>query len=394
MRIGISCLQINPAYVGGVNTYTLGLLEGFSSIGTDCEFRLYVTAANQHIFEQFRGRKQFEITVIDRLSSTSRHWICRGTLLSGSATFYEFVSNCIWQTIRERIDTEVELLYVPTVILQFFNARTPTVLSMHDIQHAHYPEFFDWRRKLSRRITYGLSARRATYLQASSAFIKRDLLEYFPNLLPQRVEVIPEGVNLQEFGITNRDSTLSGRYGLPKRYLLCPAQLWPHKNHLTLLTALKKIESEHGCQIPLALTGASFSAGPQIFEYIAANQMSYIHYLGKVPIADLIGLYQRATFVVSAGLYESNSLPILEAAAAGVPIIASRIPPNEELGAVLQLNLFDPSDANDLARVVLRLWKNQAVASQQVIHNRTSVGCYSWENTARRYVSLFKRIVN
>jgi glycosyltransferase involved in cell wall biosynthesis len=394
MRIGVSCLQIDPDYAGGVNTYALGLLEGFARLASNCRFRLYVTKTNQHLFEKFRKREHFELAVVEHLPFAAKKGICRATLLTGSPTFYKFTSDYLWEDIRRRIDSEVEVLYVPTVVLQFFNARKPTVLSMHDIQHVHYPEFFGWSRRLSRKITYCLSARHATYLQASSEFIKRDLMDHFRNLSPSQVEVIPEGVNLEDFAAPRGDSSLSARYGLPERYLLYPAQLWPHKNHLSVLAALKKIEREEHLQIPLILTGASFSAGKRILEYIAEQGMRYVQYLGKVPFADLVGLYQKAAFLVSAGLYESNSLPILEAAAAGAPVLASRIPPNEELGRTLQLNLFDPIDVNDLANVILSLWEDEKTASVQAAHNLRRIAQYSWENTARKYMQLFERIAS
>jgi alpha-1,3-rhamnosyl/mannosyltransferase len=122
--------------------------------------------------------------------------------------------------------------------------------------------------------------------------------------------------------------------------------------------------------------------------------MDYVHYLGKVPFQDLVFLYQRAAFLITAVLYESNSLPVLEAAAAGTPIIASRTPPNEELAQVLRLNLFDPQDHNEFAQLILSIWDDNEMTSAQVRHNTAHIGNYSWENAARMYVSLFEAIGN
>jgi glycosyltransferase involved in cell wall biosynthesis len=115
--------------------------------------------------------------------------------------------------------------------------------------------------------------------------------------------------------------------------------------------------------------------------------------LGKIPFEDLVGLYQRAVFLVMPSLHESNSLPILEAAAAGTPIIASRIPPNEELARVLDLNLFDPLDSEQLERVLLPLWEDGSAAASQVIKNRERIRLYSWENAAKQYLRLFADIL-
>jgi len=393
MQVGINCLQIDPAYAGGVNTYTLGLLEGFAAKQNGCRVRLYVTGANRRLFEKFRENSHFAMTVIDERRLALRKNICRAALLSGSRGFYKFASDLSFENIRKLMDSEVDIVYTPTVVLQCFNGRKPTVLSMHDIQHVHYPEFFSRARRLSRKITYGLSAHHASYFQASSHFIKEDLLAHFGGISPDQIEVIPEGVRIGEFAAPRSVESLVARYGLAERFLFFPAQLWPHKNHLTVLKALKQIELKHRLKIPLVMTGAKFSAAPRISEFITDQSMDYVRYLGKIPFEDIVGLHQQAAFLVTAALYESSSLPILEAAAAGAPIIASKTPPNEEIARVLRLNLFDPLDTDGLARLIFALWNDEKTASAQAAYNREHIGFYSWENAARKYLQFFQRIV-
>lgn len=394
MRVGINCLAVNPSFVGGVTTYALGLLEGFASAGNGCRFRIFVTEVNQHLFEQFRNRDNFKIVVIGGRLFSLRSSVCRAASLSSSCGLYKFISDLVFKDIQESMDAESDLLYTPTPVLRCFNSRRPTVLSMHDIQHVHHPEFFSWPVRISRKVTYGLSARHASYFQASSDYIKEDLLGHFRALSPEQVEVIPSGALIERFARPAAESSFSERYDLPERFLFFPAQMWPHKNHLTVLRALKQIETRHGVKVPLVLTGGRYSAASQIFKFIADQSMNYVHYAGKVPFQDMVALYQKAAFLITATLHESSSLPILEAAAAGTPIIASRIRPIEELGHVLQLNLFDPLDSDTLARLILALWNDEKTASAQAAHNREHIGLYSWENTARKYVQFFERILN
>lgn len=393
MRIGINCVQVDPASVGGLNTYTLGLLEGFANSGNGNQFRLYVAPENQHLFEKFRTRDNFTLAIVDDPLLTLKRRICRGALLSWSSGFYGSASNFAFQNMRKLMDAESDILYTPTVVLQWFNSRKPTVLSMHDIQQVHHPEFFSWPRRLSRRITYGLSARNANYLQASSHFIKEDLVAHFREISADQIEVIPSGVTIERFAASSAQDVCE-RYSLPERFLFFPAQLWPHKNHLTVLKALKQIEANHGLKIPLVLTGARFAAAPKIFEFIADQSMDYVRHLGKIPIQDMVALYQKAAFMITATLHESSSLPILEAAAAGTPIIASKIPPIEELGQVLQLNLFNPFDARELARLILALWNDEKTASAQAANNRRQIALFSWDNTAQKYLHFFERVLN
>ncbi len=379
MKVGINCLQIDPSYVGGVTTYVLGLLEGFADAGSGCRFRLFATG---------------DLVVVDNRLLSLRSSISRTALLSCSSGFYRFATDIAFRKIRELMEGESDILYTPTPVLRYFNCRTPSVLTMHDIQHVHHPEFFSWSRLLSRRITYGLSARHARYFQANCNYIKEDLLVHFPWLAPEQVEVIHPGVPKESFAVSGAPDSLPERYHIPERFLFFPAQLWPHKNHLTILKALKQIETTDGLKIPLVLTGAEYSGASRIFDFIADQSMDYVHYLGKIPFEDVLALYRRAAFMITATIHESGCFPILEAAAAGTPVIASRIPPFEEFAEVLQLNLFNPLDPQELARLIVPLWKDEKTASAQAVHNREHVSFYSWESAARKYMQLFKRAVN
>jgi glycosyltransferase involved in cell wall biosynthesis len=394
MRVAINCIHLDPSYVSGVSTYTRGLLEGLANTANGHTFRLYVTSGNQGLFESLKHRKNFEIIVLDERSQFVRKGVCRAALLSFSEKVYESTSNLLFRGIRELLDRDADIVYTPCTVLQSFDSRRPTVLSMHDIQHVHYPEFFIWPRRLSRHITYGLSARHAHFFQASSEFCKQDFLRYFRCISPEQIVVIPEGVRVGEFSTPIDATSLCNRYGLPERFLLYPAQLWLHKNHLILLQALKQTELERGLRIPLVLTGGKYSAASKVLGYIADQSMTYVHYLGRVPFTDLVGLYQKATFLVIPSLHESNSLPVLEAAAAGTPVVASRIPPNEELARVLQLNLFDPLNQEELERLLVQLWEDEGAGRAQSMHNRKQVTAYSWENAANQYLRLFERAIN
>ena len=394
MRIGIDCLRIDPSFVGGLNTYTLGLLDGFAAAGNGHQFELYVSRLNHHLFSKFADRKGFELVVVDSQFQEVRSTLCRAILLSRSPKLYELVSNLAFRNLRAMMDASSDIIYTPAVVLQSFNSRKPTVLSMHDIQHVHYPQFFDWSRRLGRKITYALSARHADYFHASSHFVRCDLMMHFPEIRPERIEVIPGGVNVAELSARIDPAVSLEQYILPDRFLLYPAQLWPHKNHITVLRALKRIEERDGLQIPLVMTGARYSAASQVLRFIAEESMNYCFYLGKVPFRVLVALYQRAAFLLMPTLYEASSLPVLEAAAAGTPIIASRTPPHEELGEVLQMNLFHPLDVEALSRLILDLWKDRTTPSSQAAYNRENIAFYSWENTARKYLQLFARIVN
>src|SRR5262245_44455462 len=114
MRVGINCLDVNLSFVGGVTTYTAGLLEGFAKAGNGCRFRLFVTAENQALFNSFRSRPNFEVVVIGDTLLPLRSKICRGALLSYSEQIVKRVNDLVFKKIREVMDAETDLLYTPS----------------------------------------------------------------------------------------------------------------------------------------------------------------------------------------------------------------------------------------------------------------------------------------
>jgi len=297
-------------------------------------------------------------------------------------SFYTFLFGT-----KRLIEDNCDIYYAPHCVLNFYDLKIPTIVSMHDIQQYHYPEFFGMAELRMRRLTYENSAKIATYIQASSTFIKNDLLSHFLFLDPDRIVVVPEGVDISQFRVRNKVD-IRKKYKILNDYLFFPAQLWKHKNHITILKALKNIEND-GFKIPLIMTGANYSSSTEVLKFISDNKMDYVHYLGKVDFPELLALYKDAKFLVTAVLYESSSLPILEAAACGVPIIASKTPPNIEMSKRLKMSLFDPLDVKHCSSIIKEKWlEDKDFIEKQVSENIYNIQYYSWENAAKRYLNF------
>jgi glycosyltransferase involved in cell wall biosynthesis len=393
MRIGINCISLDKNYAGGINTFTFGLLDGFARVRGMHSFIVFVNSDNQPLFQRWTGVSNFKFVTVGAGAIKMRKLLRRFSVVFGSAALYRWCSNFLFNSVIQLMDDQCDLIYTPTTVLLSYNSRAATVLSMHDIQQYHFPGFFSWNERAVRRLTYPLSTQFATHLQASSDFVKRDLLEHFHALSEEKITVIPEGVDIEAFS-RHGETAAPHDYAVPDRFLFFPAQLWPHKNHITVLKALRRLRDESGLIIPLVLTGADYSAAPAIREFIKTNSMDFVHLLGKVPFEMLVSLYHRAAFLITAVLYESSSLPVLEAAASGTPIIASRTPPNEQLGSILRLNLFAPHDDVALAELLLQLWSDPTIGALQAKYNSEHVAYYSWENAAIRYLALFETVTS
>jgi glycosyltransferase involved in cell wall biosynthesis len=365
-------------------------MNGLINQGKDISFQIYITEKNRSLFEPLTSRGNITLFVIKNHRSQFKKIVFRLLLLIGSEWLYVLADRLLNGHIAKIMDDNSDLIYSPTTYLFPFNCSRPTLISLHDIQHVHFPEFFSWIRVKERSMMTRISTTRATFIQASTYFIKNDLISNIKGLDSDKIIVISEGVDLKSFQLSKKSNRAREAYSLPQKYLLYTAQLWPHKNHLTILKALKYIKQKYGQEIPLVMTGAKYSAAPIIFNYIKQQGLKMTFYLGLVPFEDIVALYHEATFYITAVLYESSSLPILESVAAGLPIIASDIPSNREMSEKLKLNLFSPLDEIELGELILRLWGNDDVMEDQIRHNTAVIQQYDWGHVAGQYLEFIK----
>lgn len=394
MHIVFNCIDIKPSYVGGINTFTLGLLDGFTACGAGhnhLQVSIAVTEKNKHLFTRFEPACSLIVLThkAGRLKAALRYFV----LATTSQRLYYHYCRIAYAGLARMLNKTADAVYIPTTVLFPYGLTIPTLVSMHDIQHVHFPHFFNVIQLISRIITFSITTRHTTMFQASSQFLKHDLLKNLPGIDDSKVTVIREGVTIGDFQKIDRAINVREIYGLDESYLFFPAQLWPHKNHITVLKALLILKKKYGLCIQMVMTGQIFSAGEEIFSFIKDNHLDTVRYLGKVPFSHLAALYQNARAFITAVLYESSSLPILEAAGAGTAILASDTPPNREMSEVLSINLFPPEDEISLAAVLNNVWNDDSLRRKQIAANKKAIEYYAWKNVAAEYIRLIENMI-
>lgn len=131
-----------------------------------------------------------------------------------------------------------------------------------------------------------------------------------------------------------------------------------HKNHLRLFQAWEKLALS-GLTPKLAITfepGPSGEVGRALDH--ARKSGAQIIYLGSRKKPEMPKLYAKARFLIYPSLFESFGLPLLEAAQAGLPIIASERDYVRDV--VVPLETFDPLSSKSIARAVQRALGNGA----------------------------------
>jgi glycosyltransferase involved in cell wall biosynthesis len=388
MRIGVDLSVLDPEYVGGVNTFAIGLVRGLIDTRDAADALILIVTRRNSPFlrEKFFGSGvEFLEVPASRIGARVNTTLFDLSWVTGIFKLRYWYDRMFRPRLMRKIDRAIDVLVAPMTLLEFYGIRAPALLSIHDIQQEYHPEFFTWKQRVRRWAPYRLSSWRACAVQASSQYIKDCLLEKFSFMSPQKIIVIPEGVDTDVFSKTEGVKPENFADLEAGAFVFYPAQLWPHKNHLLLIEALARYRDRTGTELTCVLTGGDYGTWPAIEARAQSHGLRRIHYLGRVSFEQLLWIYRNCAAVLALGLHESSSLPVREGAVFGKALICLDIPPNREAASVLRITLVDPADTDDLVTAFLALRDNREGIMEVSCVNAQLALRFDWKNIAREY---------
>lgn len=233
----------------------------------------------------------------------------------------------------------------------------PFMAIVWDLQHRLQPFFPEvssdgiWR---SREKSYAEFLRRATYVIVGTEAGRGELHQFY-QVADARILKLPHPTPSDALAHERASAPeVLTRHEIRPGYLFYPAQFWPHKNHITVLEALRILHDE-GRPLDVVFTGTDMGNESWVRSRVEQLRLGrHVHFLGFVARAELLSLYEHASALIYASHFGPENLPPLEAFAVGCPVVAARVPGSEEqLGEAAIL--FDPSRERELADAVKRL---------------------------------------
>ena len=344
----------------GDSTYWTGLLTGLSRINTNFRFLLFSNA------RQPAGIPESDRFEWVRVPSRSQRW---------------------WSYVRFPIlARRMGAAAIHTQYSLSPLAGSVGISTIHDVSFFIGPEWFKPKDRTLLRTTVPAAARRANRVITVSNTSKSEIARYIPGI-EEKVRVTylaghPSIVPIKKQLAKQKVSKLLDYDG---PYALCVGTIWPRKNTALAVDAIKNLSSETACR--LVLTGKS-GWGSNRQSAIGNRQLQ----TGYVDFELLSSLYSAADLYLAPSRHEGFGIPLIEAFSCGCPVLCSS-------GGALPETAGDAAEIEPTwepehwANTIQSMLRDSSKLDQLRAKGLERAKRFSWEETARKTLQVYKEVV-
>lgn len=268
--------------------------------------------------------------------------------------------------------------------------KVPVLATLMDAVPLSHPEWVSLRLRSLKNALWKRAARRADRIVTISEYSRNEISRHF-GIAETLIHVVPLGVDQRWIRTIapGHLAEIARRLQLPENFFLFVGTLQPRKNVKRLIDAYCALPPSIRDDCELIVVGR---AGWECAEEVAALSAGLcggrVRWLKHLPDEDLVAVTKLASALVFPSLYEGFGLPVIEAFAAGTPVITSNTSALPEVAGDAAL-LVDPLDVTALSQAMQSLLDNTELADSLRARGRERVKAYTWERTAEETALIY-----
>lgn len=301
----------------------------------------------------------------------------------------------IYDKIKRKLPIKYNrLIGTKSDIYHFFNFTIPknidgkVILTIYDTVFITAKDTIDFKRPIEDYIS---SAKQADRIITVSESAKRDIIRNL-EVEASKIDVIYPGIDLEVYNkIYNEDEKrkVKKKYSLPENYLLYLGTIEPRKNLVNVLKAFAKFK-EKDKKMKLVISGKlgwKSENIPELIENLGIKDD--IIFTGYVDENDKVLIYKLAQIFLFPSIYEGFGMPILEAMAAGIPVITSNCSSMPEVVGEAGI-LINPNSYDEISNAI----ENIINEDDKSLQKRITLGIersrnFTWEKSSKQLEKIY-----
>jgi glycosyltransferase involved in cell wall biosynthesis len=374
MRIGIDIRLIGKKRTGDEQVF-FNLVKNLSKIDSENEYFLFIDRDPENNPElskdiaKLKLKSNFKIIFID---SPNRFWWN------------------LWSLPNHLRKNLVDIFHSQYIAPFWLPKNVKLILTIHDISFNFFPEFIKLSDLFFLKLLIPRSLKMAAKIVAVSCFTKSEIVKYY-HIPPEKISVAPNGV---DFGLFDQEVSIDElkrirkKYNLPEKFVLYIGTLQPRKNIPTLIEAMKNIDAK----LVIAGNRNAHNFDPRIDETIDKDDLKKkIIFPGWIEEGDKPVLYKLARCFAFPSLYEGFGIPILEAIAAGTPVVCSDQRALVEVGSGAIL-ASEPGSPEKMAENLEKILTDENLREKLIEMGKIQAQKFSWQKTAEKTKGIYSSL--
>jgi alpha-1,3-rhamnosyl/mannosyltransferase len=263
----------------------------------------------------------------------------------------------------------------------------PTVATLHDLRYLK-PDLSSPVRQFYGRRLLARNLARAQRLVTVSRAMHDDLIQAYPCLDENRIEVVPNGVPSLLPLSEDRIAKILADLSIAAPFFICLGHLEPRKNLKHLLRAFARFKDSRQDAAPVRLVLAGQPQQGCTRERVLSwaseaglTEGRDVLVLGPVSEEERSALLRGALLAVQPSRYEGFGLGVLEALAHEIPVACSLIPAHEEVAGPAAF-FFDPCSLEETARILVRAAFDDRERAARIAEGLAQSKIFSWHESA------------
>jgi glycosyltransferase involved in cell wall biosynthesis len=272
-------------------------------------------------------------------------------------------------------------------------SRVPAIPVIHDLNFEHYPAQLPRLVRWYYRLFFPRFAKKAARIATVSAYTKADIVKQY-GVNPDKIDVTYNGCNerYHPLGIAEQETArLTWSDGQP--YFIFIGLIIPRKNLVRLLQAFELLKERSNSKVKLLVVGSKkwWDAEHEVTlkNMKHAQDVVFLGRRGADELARLLGSALALTYVP---VFEGFGIPILEAFAAGVPVITSSVTSMPEVSGDAAL-LADPFNPESIAEAMEKVLSNENLRETLREKGLKRKNDFSWDETAERLWQCVEKVI-